>query len=311
MKKTPITVITGPTASGKTALACHFAHKIKGEIIGADSRQVYKFMDIGTGKDLNEFNVNNQNIPYHLIDYIDPSVQYHIQRYKDDFLKTWNTLTDKNTTGILCGGSGLYIQAVCHADIFTQIPINDQLRQELIKKDKLDLVKQLEKYTLKYKVDVNSKKRIIRGIEIHDYLLDHAIPKNPFPEFSPLYFICFSDIDQRKQRITTRLKQRLENGMIEEAEFLLNQGISHEKLQYFGLEYKFLSMYLQNLISLDTLFTQLNTAIHQYAKRQMTWMRRIERNHPHVHFLDVTNKPSTSYLDFVSQTHHNHVKSKR
>lgn len=309
MHKTPITVITGPTASGKTALACHLAHHIQAEIIGADSRQVYQFMDIGTGKDLDEFIIDGERIPYHLIDYAHPNEDYHIQRYKDDFLKTWHQLNNSNKTGIICGGTGLYIQSVCHSDIFTQIPINELLRNKLLLEDKTYLQKQLQTFDLQYKVDTNSKKRIIRGIEIHTYLLDNALPSNPFPEFSPLYFICFSDIEQRKQKITRRLKQRLEHGMIEEVEHLLKIGITHKKLQFFGLEYKFVSQFLQNNITKTELFSQLNTAIHQYAKRQMTWMRRIERNHPDVHFLDVTNLSSTSYLDFVSQTHFNHVKS--
>lgn len=309
MQKTPITIITGPTASGKTALACHFAHHIQAEIIGADSRQVYKFMDIGTGKDLDEFIINGEQIPYHLIDYIHPNEDYHIQRYKDDFLKTWKQLNSRNKTGIICGGTGLYIQSVCHSDVFTQIPINESLRNQLLLEDKSYLQKQLQTYKLQYKVDTDSKKRLIRGIEIHEYLLNHPTPDNPFPEFSPLYFICFSDIEQRKNKITARLQQRLDHGMIEEAEHMLKLGISHKKLQYFGLEYKFVSLYLQQKITREDLFKQLNTAIHQYAKRQMTWMRRIERNHSHVHFLDVTNQSSTHYLDFVSQTHFNHVKS--
>lgn len=309
MQKSPITIITGPTASGKTALACHFAHAINAEIISADSRQVYKFMDLGTGKDLEEFTIHGHSIPYHLMDYVHPKESYHIQQYKDDFLDIWNALIKRQKTGIICGGTGLYIQSVCHADVFTQVPINLELRQELILKNKSELQQRLNSYTLKYKVDIQSQKRLIRGIEIHEYLLDNPIPKNPFPAFSPLYFICFSDINQRKEKITIRLKHRLNNGMIEEVESLLNRGITHDKLQYFGLEYKFISKYLLGEIDYPTLFNQLNTAIHQYAKRQMTWMRRIERQHSQVHFLDVSNQPSTSYLDFVSQTHFNHVKS--
>lgn len=309
MQHTPITVITGPTASGKTALACHLAHAIQAEIIGADSRQVYRHMDIGTGKDLDEFNVNGSPVPYHLIDYVHPNEDYHIQRYKDDFLNTWKHLTQQNKTGILCGGTGLYIQSVCHSDVYTQIPVNSNLREELEDLDKEQLQQLIKSYSLQYKVDIDSKKRLIRGIEIHEYLLKHPLPKNPFPDFSPLYFICFSDIEQRKQKITKRLKYRLEHGMIEEVESLLNMGITHDKLQYFGLEYKFISQHLLGELDKETLFDRLNTAIHQYAKRQMTWMRRIERLHNHVHFLDVTKKPSTSYLDFVSQTHYSHVKS--
>lgn len=306
---TPIPVITGPTASGKTALACHFAHHINGEIIGADSRQVYKFMDIGTGKDLDEFIIDGKQIPYHLIDYVHPNVEYHIQRYKDDFLETWNVLSESNKTGILCGGTGLYIQAVCHSDVFTQIPIDEHLRDGLIKEDKADLLKKLQNYNLQYNVDTNSKKRLIRGIEIHEYLLKNPLPQNPFPKFLPIYFICFSDVEQRKYKITKRLKFRLEHGMIEEAENLLKMGVSHDRLQHFGLEYKFLSAYLQDQLSKEDLFIKLNTAIHQYAKRQMTWMRRIQRQHSYVHFLDVTHKSSIDYLDFVSQTYSNHVKS--
>lgn len=308
MQHKPITVITGPTASGKTALACHLAHKIKAEIIGADSRQVYQFMDIGTGKDLGEFTIQGESIPYHLIDYVHPNSKFHIQRYKDDFLKTWKTLQDQNKTGVLCGGTGLYIQAVCHADVYTQIPINIKLREELVLLEKSKLQNQLKKYSLKYKVDVNSSKRLIRGIEIHEYLLNNSIPKNPFPNFIPLYFICYSDVEQRKQKITNRLKHRLDHGMIEEVEYLIDIGISYERLHFFGLEYRFISKYLQNNINKQDLFIRLNTAIHQYAKRQMTWMRRIKRMHPHVYFLDVTHKPSTNYLDFVTQKHNDHVK---
>lgn len=307
--KKPITVITGPTASGKTALACNVAYQQGGEIIGADSRQVYQFMDIGTGKDLDEFTVNGVSIPYHLIDYVHPSEKYHIQTYKTDFLNTWNTLETENKKAILCGGTGMYIQGVCHADVFTQIPINEKRRETLIELDKLELQTKLKSFSLTYPVDFQSKKRLIRGIEIHEFLQNNPIPENPFPEFNPLYFICFSDVEIRKEKITKRLKYRLNHGMIEEVEALLSMGITHDRLQFFGLEYKFISKYLLNELDKETLFLRLNTAIHQYAKRQMTWMRRIGRQHEHVHFLDVTEKKSDTYSDFVLQTQEKHERN--
>lgn len=307
----PITVITGPTASGKTSLACHLAHSTNDEIIGADSRQVYQFMDIGTGKDLDEFVVNGDSVPYHLIDYIHPSQKYHIQNYKDDFLKTWRSLQSKSKSGIICGGTGLYIESVCHSDVFTQIPINPDLRLELETLEKELLQSKLKDHTLKYQVDFHSKKRLIRGIEIHEYLKNNPLPLNPFPKFDPLYLICFSEIEERKRKITSRLKDRLQFGMIEEVEDLLKMGITHEKLDYFGLEYRFIGKYLKQEITNTELFNTLNTAIHQYAKRQMTWMRRIDKKHENVHFIDVTEKKSTDFLQFAQDKHLQHANHKR
>lgn len=311
IKTYPITVITGPTASGKTALACHLANELGEEIIGADSRQVYRYMDIGTGKDLNEFIVNGSPVPYNLIDYVHPSQKFHIQNYKDDFLQTWNRLLTESKTGIICGGTGLYIESVCHSDVLTQIPINPELRTELELEAKETLRKILKNQPLKYQVDLHSKKRMIRGIEIHNYLKENPLPENPIPKFDPMYLICYSDIEERKNKITKRLKYRLQNGMIEEVENLITMGISHEKLDYFGLEYRFISKYLLKEISKDELFEKLNTAIHQYAKRQMTWMRRIDKKHNNVTFIDVTKRSSIDFLEFAKDKHHQHVNLKR
>lgn len=298
--KTNLPIITGLTASGKTSLACKLANTIHAEIIGADSRQVYKYMDIGTGKDLEDFTINGNQIPYHLIDFIHPNTDYHIDKYKADFKEVISDLNTRNKTGILCGGSVHYIQNIVHNNIYTSIPINTTLREELINLDKDYLITLLNQKELPFNIDTNSKKRIIRGIEIQNYLLKNQFIKDqPTNNIVPQYFICYSDVNQRKEKITKRLKERLENGMIEEVENLLGLSISHERLQHFGLEYKYISKYMLGEYTYSDFFEKLNTAIHQYAKRQMTWMRKITREEENVTLLDCSQKPSIEYLDLV------------
>ncbi|MGB0883203.1 MAG: tRNA (adenosine(37)-N6)-dimethylallyltransferase MiaA [Flavobacteriales bacterium] len=299
-----ITVITGLTASGKTTLACRFASEISAHIIGADSRQVYQGMDIGTGKDLDEFTVNGTQIPYHLIDHIPPDQHYDIHAYQKDFYRLWKNLKAEHQTALLCGGSGLYVESAISPKAFSQIPVNEKLRLILDSKSKAELQAKFQQIHPKYKVDRSSKKRLIRAIEIHHFLETHPEPKPLYEPLNPLYIVCFSSPEARRKRISERLTARLNQGLIEEVEELLSKGISHERLQYFGLEYKFVSQFLLNDLTKDELFTQLHTAICRYAKRQMTWMRGLDKRSENLHFFDVSDKKSTDYLSQLTDLHH-------
>lgn len=270
-------LILGPTASGKTKLAVELASAINAEIISVDSRQVYKGMDIGTGKDLAEYN----DIPYHLIDIINPGEKYNISRFLEDFDVAYKAIKAKGKKVIACGGTGFYLQALLEAKPYAQIPIDDTFRSSLVALPKEDLLAQLDTYMLPtdFVVDRSSKKRIIRALEIVRFLEDN--PSHHIKEqatYSAKVYGINPELTLRRQRITDRLIQRLDNGMIAEVEHLLAKGVSFEELEYYGLEYKYISYYLKGEISYADFSKKLETEIHRYAKRQMTYFRKMEKD---------------------------------
>lgn len=280
MNKYNCIVVLGPTASGKTRLACQLAYELDCEIISADSRQVYKHLDIGTGKDLEEYRINGKEIPHHLINIIEPQHQFYLHQFTEELKKSFELIRSKNKTPIICGGTGLYLDALRKDFSYTQIMENELLRKELETIPKEELIERLKKYpaVLTSHVDLHSKKRIIRGIEIAEHFAKEGTTlKETILPFKPFYIGIDVNVELRKKQISKRLKMRLNEGLIEEVENLLSQGITHERLNLFGLEYKFVSQYLQKQISKEELYTQLETAIFQFSKRQMTWFRKMEK----------------------------------
>ncbi|MEZ4924058.1 MAG: tRNA (adenosine(37)-N6)-dimethylallyltransferase MiaA [Crocinitomicaceae bacterium] len=283
-----ILTILGPTASGKTNVACSVAAQIQGEIISADSRQVYKYMDIGTGKDLQEYTVNGVEIPYHLIDIHDPGYKYNIAEFQLDFLKVLPDIKQNNKVPILCGGSGLYIEAALKGNSYLGIPMNEQKQQELEGYSLEELNALFDQIDPKIKENLNNetKRRMVRAIIIDNFLKENPEFKTvDKPEF--YHTIIGIDIDRelRREKITNRLSYRLNNGMIEEVQWLLDHYLTYEDLEYYGLEYKWIGQFLKNEITKKELFFGLNTAIHQFAKRQMTWFRRMEKNGYNIHWI--------------------------
>jgi len=287
LKDYNLIVITGATAGSKTSVAAHLAYDLKTEIISADSRQVYKTMNIGTGKDLEDYEVNGVKIPYHLIDICEPGYKYNVYEYKRDFFKVYSSLRERGIVPILCGGTGLYINAVINNYELVKVPVNEKLRAELKGKSIQELEVILRKYKdLHNNSDLDTTKLAIRAIEIAEYYSRNSFVGDNYPEIKPIIFGIYFEREQRRARITERLKLRLENGMIEEVQAMLDAGISHQDLEYYGLEYKFLSWYLKGDITYDELFTQLNTAIHQFSKRQMTWFRKMEKEGSEIIWID-------------------------
>ena len=280
-------VILGPTASSKTTLAAHLASHINGEIISADSRQVYRKLNIGTGKDYAEYIVDGKSIPYHLIDITEPGSQYNVFEYQKDFIKVFEKLVQCNIFPLLCGGSGMYIEAVIRGYKLIHVPVNQPLRDELNQKTLHELVEILSKYkNIHNTSDIENKKRAIRAIEIEEYYLTHPEIDFNYPEIRPLLIGIKFDRASQRRRITERLERRLKEGMLTEVEELLKSGVTAEQLIYYGLEYKFLTRYVIGEISYDKMFSGLNTAIHQFAKRQMTWFRRMEDQGMKIWWLD-------------------------
>ena len=280
--------ILGPTASGKTSLAAALACKIGGEIISADSRQVYRRMDIGTGKDLEDYG----QIPYHLIDICEPGTKYNLFQYQQDFYDAYQDITSRGVQPILCGGTGLYIEAVLKGYQLSPVPQNPELRARLEGKSLEELTQMLLELkaqngsNMHNKTDVDSCQRAIRAIEIEEYNLHTPTPKRELPPIDSLIIGVDIDREERRKKITKRLKQRLEEGMIDEVKGLLDEGIPAEDLIYYGLEYKFVTEYLIGKTTYDEMFTRLEIAIHQFAKRQMTWFRGMERRGFTIHWID-------------------------
>lgn len=275
-------VIIGPTASGKTQLAVQLASQQNGEIISADSRQVYRGMDIGTGKDLAEYTLNGQTIPYHLIDIVDAGDDYNVFRYQQDFDRAVQAVLSRGKTPIVCGGSGLYIEAALRSTAMFTIATDAELRAELEPLTDNELCQWFDRNPSPYSplADTSTRKRLIRAIEIGQYLNKHPNARPaPRPPLPPYRVIGLDPpVALRRERISRRLQNRLKGGLIEEVQGLLSQGISPEKLIFYGLEYKFVTEYLQGQLTYSVLFTKLETAIHQFAKRQMTFFRKMERD---------------------------------
>ena len=280
-------VITGPTASGKTALAAHVAYVLNGEIISADSRQVYREMNIGTGKDYSDYLVDGEKIPVHLIDIVDPGYKFNVFEYQKSFLDSFSDIRNRNKFPVVCGGSGMYVDSVVRGYDLVEVPPDEELRKELEKKSMGELIEILRSFkNLHNTTDFDTKKRAIRAIEIEHYYSEVKVNKLVFPPIRSLIAGIRYDRDIRRKRISQRLKERLLNGMTEEVQMLIDKGVPVETLLYYGLEYKFITLYLTGKMSYDEMFCRLEVAIHQYAKRQMTWLRGMERRGIKIHWLD-------------------------
>lgn len=282
-----IIVITGPTASGKTRFAALLASQLGGEIISADSRQVYRGMDIGTGKDYDDYVVDGLKVPSHLIDIADPGYKYNVFEYQRDFLEVYNRLKKRDIIPVVCGGSGMYLDSIISGYKLIKVPVNKELRDRLEHRTMEDLIEILSSYKdIHNKTDIDTRKRAIRAIEIAEYYRDNAGSEDEFPRMKPLILGIFTDRATRRRRISERLDSRLKSGMIEEVRGLLEGGVSPDDLVYYGLEYKYITYYLQGKISYDEMKQGLETAIHRFAKRQMTWFRGMERRGIKIQWID-------------------------
>ena len=285
--KYDMVTILGPTASGKTEVAANLAYMLGGEVISADSRQIYRNMDIGTGKDIEEYRINDHNIPYHLIDIAEAGYQYNVFEYQRDFLKVYQALKGKGSFPVMCGGSGMYLEAILKGYRLIQVPINEERRAEL-QLLPLDSLKEILTHykSIHNTSDIENSKRAIRAIEIEEFCRIHPETDLSFPEINSLIVGISIEREVRRRKITARLHQRLNNGMIDEVQKLLNSGIKPDDLTYYGLEYKYITNYLLGYLTYEQLVTDLNTAIHQFAKRQMTWFRKMEREGFKIRWLD-------------------------
>ena len=284
--------ILGPTASGKTSIAAALAYRLDGEIISADSRQVYRRMDIGTGKDLADYTVCGKRIPYHLIDIAEPGEKYNLFEYQRDFHKAYADITQRGKTAVLCGGTGLYIEAVLRGYALSPVPQNQELRDSLATKSLDELTAMLKALkeqtgsTMHNRSDVDTAQRAIRAIEIETYNLHHPQPERQMPRVASTVIGVEVDRETRRQRISQRLEARLKEGMIDEVKELLESGVTSEELMYYGLEYKFVTEFVIGKTTYEEMFRSLEIAIHQFAKRQMTWFRGMERRGIHIHWID-------------------------
>ena len=280
-------VITGPTASGKTSLAASVAERLDGEIISADSRQVYREMNIGTGKDYEDYIVDGKRIAVHLIDIVDPGYKFNVFEYQRSFLESFQDIKTRNKLPVVCGGSGMYVDSIVSGYNLIEVAPDEDFRRELEKKSMEELMVILHSYKeLHNTTDVDTKKRAIRAIEIEQYYSENKELAIDFPPIRSLVTGVRYDRESRRKRISQRLKERLANGMIEEVQKLIDKGIPVETLLYYGLEYKFITLYLTGKMNYDEMFCRLEVAIHQFAKRQMTWFRGMERRGIKIHWLD-------------------------
>ena len=287
-KKYNLITILGPTASGKTGVAANVALALNGEVISADSRQVYRGMDLGTGKDYADYIVDGQQIPYHLIDIVDAGYEYNVFEYQKDFLKVFDDISSREKLPVMCGGSGLYLEAVLKNYKLIQVPLNEILRKNLEGKSLDELTEILKNYKseLHNQTDIENEKRAIRAIEIEEYYLTHPEINTGMPDIRSLVVGVQFDRQTRRKRITSRLRQRLREGMLDEVQRLLDSGLTPEQLTYYGLEYKFMTQHLTGKLTYQEMFDGLNVAIHQFAKRQMTWFRRMEKQGIEIRWLD-------------------------
>ena len=291
----PMITILGPTASGKTDIAAHLAAELSAEIISADSRQVYRRMDIGTGKDLADYVVDGKRVPYHLIDIVEPGTKYNLFEYQRDFLEVYNDIRSRGKNVILCGGTGLYIESVLKGYRLIPVPENKELRHKLEGKSLLELTSILERLkaennsNMHNSTDVDTSKRAIRAIEIEMAYKEAHIEERTFPKIDNVIIGVGIDRDLRRMKITRRLDQRLQDGMVDEVKSLLDSGIPADDLIYYGLEYKFVTEYILGKSTFEEMHRSLEIAIHQFAKRQMTWFRCMERSGFTIHWIDAAD----------------------
>lgn len=301
--------ILGPTASGKTSLAAALAARIDAEIISADSRQVYRGMTIGTGKDLDDYRQGDRLIPYHLIDICEPGTKYNLFQYQQDFHLIYNNIVARGVRPILCGGTGLYIESVLKGYALSPVPQNQALRDELADKSLAELTEMLEDLkhrnhsVMHNRTDVDTAQRAIRAIEIETYNLEHPTDNRTLPPIDSVIIGVDIHREERRRKITQRLKQRLEEGMVDEIRQLLDRGIAHENLIYYGLEYKFVTEYVIGKTSYEEMFRQLEIAIHQFAKRQMTWFRGMERRGFTIHWIDALDPMDSKVAQIMDIAH--------
>lgn len=280
-------VITGPTASGKTSLAAAVSAAIGGEVVSADSRQVYRGMDIGTGKDYKDYIVDGRRIPYHLIDITDAGYRYNVFEYQRDFLKVYKELKDRSAVPVVCGGSGMYLDSIVSGYRLLPVPVNNELREELSGKSLIELREILSGYKrLHNETDVDNIKRAIRAIEIEVFYEGRDAADISFPAIIPLVTAVSLPREERRERISVRLRERLKGGMIEEVEMLLESGVSEETLLYYGLEYKYITDFIKGRLEYGEMVRGLEVSIHQFAKRQMTWFRGMERKGVKINWID-------------------------
>lgn len=296
--------ILGPTASGKTTVAAALALRADGEIISADSRQIYRRMDIGTGKDLADYDIDGHHIPYHLIDIAEPGTKYNLFQYQHDFHKAYDDIRGRGRLPILCGGTGLYIEAVLGGYSLSPVPQNPQLRERLAHKslDELTLMladlKRRNGSHMHNRTDVDTAQRAIRAIEIETYNLENPTPERQLPAVDSLIVGIDINRELRREKITRRLKARLDEGMADEIRGLIAEGTSPDDLIYYGLEYKYVTEYVVGKTSFDDMFRSLEIAIHQFAKRQMTWFRGMERRGFKINWIDAC-LPTSEKIDKI------------
>lgn len=301
--------ILGPTASGKTSLAADLAARIDAEIISADSRQVYRGMTIGTGKDLDDYRQGDRLIPYHLIDICEPGTKYNLFQYQQDFHLIYNNIVARGVRPILCGGTGLYIESVLKGYALSPVPQNQALRDKLADKSLAELTEMLEDLkrrnhsVMHNRTDVDTAQRAIRAIEIESYNLEHPTDNRTLPPIDSVIIGVDINREERRRKITQRLKQRLEEGMVDEIRQLLDRGIAPENLIYYGLEYKFVTEYVIGKTSYEEMFRQLEIAIHQFAKRQMTWFRGMERRGFTIHWIDALDPMDSKVAQIMDIAH--------
>ena len=299
--KYDLVTILGPTACGKTSFAAQLAYQLNAEIISADSRQIYRKMDIGTGKDLADYEVNGKHIPYHLIDIAEPGYKYNLFEYQRDFLAVYEDMRRRNVFPILCGGTGLYLESVLKGYKMMPVPQNDELRSRLEGKSLKELTQMLATYkTLHNTTDVDTAKRAIRAIEIQEYYKEHPQEFVEFPSINTLIIGLDIDRELRRARISKRLQDRLQEGMVEEVRRILESGVTPEDMIYYGLEYKYITNYIIGNLTYEQMVSELEIAIHQFAKRQMTWFRGMERRGFTIHWID-SQLPMNEKVDRVME----------
>jgi tRNA dimethylallyltransferase len=285
--KYDLITILGPTACGKTKFAANLSARINGEIISADSRQVYRKMNLGTGKDYDDYIVEGKRIPYHLVDILEPGYKYNVYEFQKHFLEAYIEIKARENMPVLCGGSGMYIDAVTKGYRLMHVPQNKRLRKNLESKSLKELSGILSTYKKLHNItDIDTRKRAIRAIEIEEYYKSGRIPEHNYPKINNIFFGIKLEVITRRERISSRLHERLKSGMVEEVQNLLKEGLGAEDLIYYGLEYKYITQYITGDLDYDTMVEKLNTAIQQFAKRQMTWFRKMEREGARIHWLD-------------------------